>query len=375
MTTTPSAEALAARVKQLANEYAHCYSFVGDDTMPIKKRELEEAIDRLAALSAEPKAQAKLASSGQAASAVPELRMGGRMQVKPDYSDLSREALEAHAARMAQALQELWPKTPLAAPASPTQPASAPAREGVEAHEAELQEAEIGALCYRGNTVSFMYDKARAYGDALTETWDVLKEFGHHCDGATRLKDKVREVLSTPPAPRAPSIEPVGHVIEVEEHVSGTWGQKRRVRCVVWTGEPPAVGEALFLRVALPTAPASAGVEEFPLPEAHETAEPIGFITEEALRLLRDPEWLAQRGTYANLWGTDGPPNRAIVPVFAAPVSQPEALPLKSMNWHPGPIKTEWGDGMLVADVELSPDQTLTMFIHKNALPLLKDKP
>lgn len=112
-----------------------------------------------------------------------------------------------------------------------------------------------------------------------------------------------------------------------------------------------------------------------PPPEARETAEPIGFITEEALRLLRDPEWLAQRGTYANLWGTDGPPNRAIVPVFAAPVSQPEALPLKSMNWHPGPIKTEWGDGMLVADVELSPDQTLTMFIHKNALPLLKDKP
>jgi hypothetical protein len=119
----------------------------------------------------------------------------------------------------------------------------------------------------------------------------------------------------------------------------------------------------------------AAAVRLAPSPEARETAEPIGFITEEALRLLRDPEWLAQRGTYANLWGTDGPPNRAIVPVFAAPVSQPEALPLKSMNWHPGPIKTEWGDGMLVADVELSPDQTLTMFIHKNALPLLKDKP
>lgn len=43
--TKPTVE----QVMQLANEYAHCYSFVGDDTMPRKHRELRAAIEALAA--------------------------------------------------------------------------------------------------------------------------------------------------------------------------------------------------------------------------------------------------------------------------------------------------------------------------------------
>ena len=33
------------KIKRLADEYAHCYAFVGDDTMPIKRAELHAAID------------------------------------------------------------------------------------------------------------------------------------------------------------------------------------------------------------------------------------------------------------------------------------------------------------------------------------------
>ena len=35
------------KVKRLAEEYAHCYSFVGDETMPLKRAELYDAIDEL----------------------------------------------------------------------------------------------------------------------------------------------------------------------------------------------------------------------------------------------------------------------------------------------------------------------------------------
>jgi len=38
----------AEQIKRLADEYAHCYSFVGDDTMPRRKAELQAAIDSIA---------------------------------------------------------------------------------------------------------------------------------------------------------------------------------------------------------------------------------------------------------------------------------------------------------------------------------------
>ena len=34
-------------IKELADNYAHCYSFVGDDTMPIAQKKLYDAIDAL----------------------------------------------------------------------------------------------------------------------------------------------------------------------------------------------------------------------------------------------------------------------------------------------------------------------------------------
>ena len=37
------------KIKQLAEDYAHVYAFVGDDTMPIKRDELYAAIDQLEA--------------------------------------------------------------------------------------------------------------------------------------------------------------------------------------------------------------------------------------------------------------------------------------------------------------------------------------
>lgn len=34
-------------IKELVGEYAHCYAFVGDNTMPRKQKELYDAIDKL----------------------------------------------------------------------------------------------------------------------------------------------------------------------------------------------------------------------------------------------------------------------------------------------------------------------------------------
>ena len=35
------------KLKELAENYAHCYSFVGDDTMPVAQAKLMDAIDEL----------------------------------------------------------------------------------------------------------------------------------------------------------------------------------------------------------------------------------------------------------------------------------------------------------------------------------------
>lgn len=41
---------------------------------------------------------------------------------------------------------------------------------------------------------------------------------------------------------------------------------------------------------------------------------------------------------------------------------------LRNLAWSPAPRKVEWGDGMLVADVALTTDETLTLYMHKGAL-------
>lgn len=38
--------------------------------------------------------------------------------------------------------------------------------------------------------------------------------------------------------------------------------------------------------------------------------------------------------------------------------------------WRDAPTKTEWGNGMMVADIELSKDETATIFAHKDVLSL-----
>lgn len=42
-------------------------------------------------------------------------------------------------------------------------------------------------------------------------------------------------------------------------------------------------------------------------------------------------------------------------------------------NWHPAPVRTEWGDdGMMVAYIELSKDETLTIYAHRDAIEQLR---
>ena len=38
------------------------------------------------------------------------------------------------------------------------------------------------------------------------------------------------------------------------------------------------------------------------------------------------------------------------------------------LAWSPAPQSVEWGDEMMVADLALSNDETLTLYVHKDAL-------
>lgn len=38
-------------------------------------------------------------------------------------------------------------------------------------------------------------------------------------------------------------------------------------------------------------------------------------------------------------------------------------------KWSEAPTRTVWGVGMMVADVELSKDETLTTYVHRSVLP------
>lgn len=72
---------------------------------------------------------------------------------------------------------------------SPAVPAAQPQQEALAEHE-------IGALAYRGNTVSYMYDRAKVYGDEIMRCWYVLKDAGKH-PGRTNvtLSDALRRAL------------------------------------------------------------------------------------------------------------------------------------------------------------------------------------
>lgn len=49
------------------------------------------------------------------------------------------------------------------------------------------------------------------------------------------------------------------------------------------------------------------------------------------------------------------------IPTRARQASQPE--------WSAAPVRTQWGDGMMVADVALDKDSTLTLYCHKDDVP------
>lgn len=41
---------------------------------------------------------------------------------------------------------------------------------------------------------------------------------------------------------------------------------------------------------------------------------------------------------------------------------------VEGLKWAPAPVKTEWGEGMMVADVALDRDSTLTLYCHVDDL-------
>ena len=45
---------------------------------------------------------------------------------------------------------------------------------------------------------------------------------------------------------------------------------------------------------------------------------------------------------------------------------------LDFLNFSRSPAKTEFGDGMVQTDIALSKDETLTMYCHRDALPLVE---
>ncbi len=67
------------------------------------------------------------------------------------------------------------------------------------------------------------------------------------------------------------------------------------------------------------------------------TGELIGYISESTLAQLRDPEWKAVRANAANLWTTDAPPSRAIIPVYLA-TQAPEAAPQPTATPSPSAL-------------------------------------
>lgn len=58
----------------------------------------------------------------------------------------------------------------------------------------DLEYEWIGGITYRGNSVSWIKQKADANGRALLDAWAALVEIGGVCDGNTRLADAIRKL-------------------------------------------------------------------------------------------------------------------------------------------------------------------------------------
>ena len=53
----------------------------------------------------------------------------------------------------------------------------------------------VGGLEYEGNTVSYIYDKKRAYALAISNAWVALSDAGFPSDGKTELCDAIRYAI------------------------------------------------------------------------------------------------------------------------------------------------------------------------------------
>lgn len=100
--------------------------------------------------------------------------------------------------------------------------AAQPAASSPAAQEPQQPAPDVGAMEYRGNTVSFMYDRAKVYGEEIMRVWYVLKEVGHH-PGRTGdpLHEVVRRALSAASSP-APAVQPTEAVAELVEALRKT---------------------------------------------------------------------------------------------------------------------------------------------------------
>ena len=52
----------------------------------------------------------------------------------------------------------------------------------------------VGAACYRGNTVSYSYDKLKAYGYTLDRAWKAMATMGYPADGNTDLSTMILKI-------------------------------------------------------------------------------------------------------------------------------------------------------------------------------------
>ena len=49
---------------------------------------------------------------------------------------------------------------------------------------------------------------------------------------------------------------------------------------------------------------------------------------------------------------------------------------VRRVDWSEAPRRVEYGTGMMVADIELSKDETLTVYVHQHAIKsILEAKP
>lgn len=297
-------------------------------------------------------AREALASSGQAASAVP-TEPGWYVVLPPDFDEPTVRAFgkdgqwwiplgrgDGADGWMSGREYKNWvgPIADIDASqpflASPTQPASAPAapaqpREADDSVSRALEWAEYLARDAENFLAAVNEQAAAAMAieestlkdgdpgvDELCERQDSANEsyaehMAHLRSGIYEFRKRAARALSTPPAPRAPSIEPVALVnrirsivdLEREPH----WAYRNTM-----TTNRNAIRDLCDQLLSSLAAPAGAGVEEFPLPEARETAEPVAYWIPKAEQFCLPPK----DGTrpFAKAWE----------PLYTAPVSQAE---------------------------------------------------